>query len=96
MSKRSLRKSIHERCTGCGMCETVCPHGVFSVENGKARSLDIDACMECGACAENCPREAVSVRAGVGCAVAIINGALGKTAADSDCCVVESEDSCCG
>ena len=41
-------------CTGCGMCEEVCPHGVFAVAEGKARILDRDACMECGACAMNC------------------------------------------
>jgi len=64
------------KCNGCGMCATVCPHGVFVVEAAKARIADRDACMECGACARNCPQEAVSVRAGVGCAAGILLGAL--------------------
>lgn len=61
-------------CTGCGMCTTVCPHGVFSMSQGKATISDGDACMECGACAKNCPAEAITVSPGVGCATAIING----------------------
>ena len=40
-------------CIGCGMCEEVCPHGVFAVAERKARILDRNACMECGACAMN-------------------------------------------
>jgi len=70
-------------CVGCGMCETVCPHGVFAVEERKARILDRDACMECGACARNCPVEAIRVRAGVGCAAAVLSG--------GDCCGPECE-----
>ena len=50
-------------CIGCGMCEEVCPHGIFSVAEGKARILDRDACMECGACAMNCPTKAISATA---------------------------------
>lgn len=65
-----------EACVGCGMCEIVCPHAVFSVEEGKARVRDRNACMECGACARNCPVSALSVKAGVGCASAIIKGWL--------------------
>jgi ferredoxin len=45
--------------------------------------VDRDACMECGACARNCPVAALRVRAGVGCAAAVINGALGR---GGDCC----------
>jgi NAD-dependent dihydropyrimidine dehydrogenase PreA subunit len=64
------------RCTGCGMCLTVCPHGVLAAADGKVAIADRDACMECGACARNCPAEALHVAAGVGCATAIIIGAL--------------------
>ena len=73
-----------DRCTGCGMCSVVCPHGVFEV-NGTARILDRDACMECGACALNCPAGAISVDSGVGCAAAVITGMLRGTEPTCDC-----------
>ena len=82
-----------EKCTGCGMCEEVCPHGVFVVENGKARIVDRDACMECGACAMNCPAEALSVNAGVGCATGVIMGALRGTEPCRGC---SDNSTCCG
>jgi len=69
------------KCTGCGMCVSVCPHGVFEIEDRKARLVDRDACMECGACARNCAAEAIAVRSGVGCAYAVLRG--GST---PDCC----------
>ena len=61
-----------QECVGCGMCEIVCPHGVFLMEHKKARIHDLDGCMECGACAKNCPTEAIGVSPGVGCAAYII------------------------
>lgn len=80
-----------EKCIGCGMCTTVCPHEVFVVENRKSRIVDLDACMECGACARNCPVEALSVEAGVGCATGVINGYLRGSGPTCDC----SDDSAC-
>ena len=82
----------HERCVGCGMCLDVCPHAVFELDGGKALIENRDACMECGACARNCPVEALSVQAGVGCAAAVINTALGRTSS-ACCCVAEEEQS---
>ncbi len=61
-----------EACVGCGMCEVVCPHRIFSLNDKKARIDDLDGCMECGACAKNCPAEAIAVTPGVGCASYII------------------------
>ena len=59
-------------CNGCGRCEEVCPHAVFSVVNRKAAIIDREACMECGACRLNCALNAIAVSSGVGCAAAVI------------------------
>ena len=80
-----------ERCTGCGRCMEVCPHGVFDLEGGKAQIVERDLCMECGACALNCQAEALTVNAGVGCAAAIIKSWFtgGEPSCDcggGDCC----------
>ncbi len=85
-----------EKCVGCGRCLEVCPHQVFALEEGKARIVDRDGCMECGACAKNCPAEAVSVEAGVGCAAAIIRGALRGTRPDCGCSGGSEGQDCCG
>ena len=82
-----------EKCIGCGMCVDVCPHTVFVIEEQTARIADRDACMECGACALNCPTEALSVEAGVGCAAAIILGALRGT--EPTCGCEENSSNCC-
>ncbi len=64
-----------EKCIGCGVCVTVCPHAVFRMNgNKRVRIEDRDACMECGACRTNCPAEAIRVRSGVGCAQALLSG----------------------
>jgi len=77
-------------CVGCGMCENVCPHGVFQLEGKKAAIRDLDGCMECGACALNCPSAAIRVTPGVGCASYIIQTWIkGKEAAacsSIECC----------
>jgi len=86
-------KLDRERCTGCETCVTVCPHGVFAKDGPTVRIADLDACMECGACAKNCPAEAIQVRAGVGCAYAIVIGALRGTEPDCGC---SGGSSCCG
>ncbi|MEJ2657155.1 MAG: mercury methylation ferredoxin HgcB [Desulfobacterales bacterium] len=79
-----------EKCSGCGMCMVVCPHDVFSMNSGRIQIENEDECMECGACAKNCPTEALSVQAGVGCAAAVINSALGREG--SCCCVIETKN----
>lgn len=74
-----------KRCTGCGMCADVCPHGVFAVDAKKARIISRDSCIECGACVKNCPFGALTVKSGVGCASAVINGFLKGTEPSCDC-----------
>lgn len=59
-------------CVGCGECTEVCPHGVLTMNDKKAKLVDPNGCMECGACAINCPVSAVTVNPGVGCAAYII------------------------
>lgn len=88
-------KLDEEKCIGCGMCVTVCPHEVFQMNGRKVFLRDRDACMECGACALNCPVQALAVQSGVGCAYAIIQGSLQGTA---PCCGPsdDGEASCCG
>jgi len=85
-----------EKCVGCGRCTEVCPHGVFDINERKARIVDKDSCMECGACALNCPAKAIEVNAGVGCAAAIIYSWF--TGKEPTCGCSDNGDNsvCCG
>jgi len=73
------------RCTGCGRCAEVCPHGVFVIGNSRVVVTDRDLCIECGACMMNCAFGAIDVRKGVGCAAAIITSKLRKTEVTCGC-----------
>lgn len=81
------------KCNGCRMCVNVCPHGVFVIEDRKARIVDRDDCIECGACARNCQAEAIYVETGIGCARALIKSAVFGTEPTCDCS--SSESDCC-
>ncbi len=75
-----------ENCTGCGRCIDVCPHNVFEMADRTVRVLSYDRCMECGACMMNCAFGALTVSKGVGCASAIIIGAIRGTEPVCGCC----------
>ncbi len=83
-----------DKCCGCGICAIVCPHRVFQSKEEGVKINNRDRCMECGACAQNCPTQALTVRAGVGCAYAIIMGAIKGTEPTCDCSS-DSNNSCC-
>jgi NAD-dependent dihydropyrimidine dehydrogenase PreA subunit len=74
------------RCTGCGRCAEVCPHGIFSLDGRKAVLGDKDLCMECGACFRNCEAQAIRVRPGVGCAWGILSSQWRKGKGEAVCC----------
>ena len=82
------------KCTSCGRCTEVCPHGVFDLHGGKAEIVERDSCMECGACALNCPSDAIKVSTGVGCAAAVIWGWLSGN--EPACGCSETGAACCG
>jgi len=58
MAKIEL-KVIVENCTGCGVCEQVCPYGAIEVVDGKAKVKD--NCVFCGICVESCSFEALEL-----------------------------------
>lgn len=89
-----------DKCNGCRMCIIVCPHEVFEMVDKRARIANRDACMECGACALNCETEAISVQSGVGCAAAVIQGAIRGTEPVCGCGETDEQPAnpgaCCG
>lgn len=46
------------RCTGCGVCVEVCPHGALDVLNDAEITFDPAACDHCRACIAPCPIDA--------------------------------------
>jgi ferredoxin len=85
-----------ERCIHCGMCSTVCPHGVFRESDHLVELVDPEACMECGACQRNCPTGAIWVESGVGCAIALMRSVLLGEPPQAECCGAGGPTSCCG
>ena len=83
-----------ELCINCGMCSTVCPHGVFAPDDRVVQLVHPEACMECGACQQNCLTGAITVDSGVGCAAAMIHAAL--TGRKEITCGPDPEMDACG
>jgi NAD-dependent dihydropyrimidine dehydrogenase PreA subunit len=82
------------KCTGCGRCSEVCPHGVFASNGSKAFITDRDLCIECAACMMNCAFGAINVRKGVGCAAAVLSSKL-KKGGEVTCGCGGDEGGCC-
>lgn len=53
-----------EKCTGCGVCETICPNVAIEIKefNGnKYPQVHLGKCCFCGLCAEYCPKDALKL-----------------------------------
>jgi heterodisulfide reductase subunit A len=54
---------LEERCSGCRMCNEVCPYSAIEYDPVKKRSHVISAvCKACGTCAVTCPSAAIKAR----------------------------------
>ncbi|MFO7695566.1 MAG: 4Fe-4S binding protein [Anaerolineae bacterium] len=61
MTEQALPIYYAERCTGCGLCVAVCPHGVLSMVAEQAAFSMPENCVYCGECELACPTEAVEL-----------------------------------
>ena len=57
ISKMDGGFSVDDRCTGCGLCERVCPAGNISMVDG--RPVWNHACEQCYGCLQWCPVSAI-------------------------------------
>lgn len=48
-----------EKCTGCGLCKTICPMHNIQLENGVAVSAN--RCTMCYRCVNKCPKQAITL-----------------------------------
>jgi len=48
-----------EKCTGCGICFSVCPTG--AIEVNQQAIVNEEACNGCAACVSECPNEAIII-----------------------------------
>lgn len=61
--KAHYRSEINsKKCTGCGICEKVCPFGIAKLnELTNLAEIDLDMCYGCGNCVRQCPENAINL-----------------------------------
>jgi pyruvate ferredoxin oxidoreductase delta subunit len=52
----------HEKCSKCGMCQTLCPEGCVNETAEEFFDPDYTYCKGCGICASECPKEAITMK----------------------------------
>ena len=60
ISRERQLSFLPQKCIGCGTCQSRCPHGAQSSENGE-HVLVRTLCRVCGACAETCYSGALEI-----------------------------------
>ncbi|MHC1600973.1 MAG: 4Fe-4S dicluster domain-containing protein [Candidatus Nezhaarchaeales archaeon] len=52
-----------EKCTGCGLCDKVCPGDVIYMDPSTKKPIVKypDECWHCGSCRQECPAKAIKI-----------------------------------
>ena len=59
---RSKRPVVdYEKCTGCGICWSVCPEGCIRKRDDGKFEANLDYCKGCGICSNECPVKAITM-----------------------------------
>ena len=60
-----ISEVVVENCSGCGICEPLCPYGAISLKpNGDGHpraSIEVTQCKGCGVCTTACPSAAIEL-----------------------------------